>query len=70
MTLGVETVPLLADWAGEATLGFGVARELDGMANVAARSAFLIDGDTVRASWLLDGDLPDIAAILAAATST
>ena len=48
MTLGVETVPLLADWAGEATLGFGVARELDGMANVAARSAFLIDDDTVE----------------------
>jgi peroxiredoxin len=69
MTLGVDTVPLLADWAGEATLGFGVARVLDGMADVAARSAFLIEGDTVKASWLLDGDLPDVTAVLEAASA-
>ena len=39
------------------------------MADVAARSAFLIEGDTVRASWLLGRDMPDIDAVIAAASS-
>ena len=30
MTLGVDSVPLLSDWSGEATRGFGVAFELAG----------------------------------------
>jgi peroxiredoxin len=68
-TLGVEGVPLLSDWGGEATHGFGVARELDGMADVPARCAFLIEGDTVRASWQLRSELPDIDAVIAAASS-
>ena len=68
-TLGVEGVPLLSDWDGEATHGFGVARELDGMADVPARCAFLIEGDTVRASWHLGSELPDIDAVIAAASS-
>lgn len=68
-TLGVEGVPLLSDWDGEATEGFGVARKLDGMANVPARCAFLIEGDTVRASWPLGSELPDIDAVIAAASS-
>lgn len=68
-TLGVEAVPLLSDWNGEATHGFGVERELDGMANVPARCAFLIEGDTVRASWQLRSELPDIDAVIAAASS-
>ncbi|MCY7303476.1 MAG: redoxin domain-containing protein [Thermoleophilia bacterium] len=68
-TLGVEGVPLLSDWDGEATHGFGVARELDGMADVPARCAFLIEGDTVRASWPLGSELPDIDAVIAAASS-
>ncbi|WP_411277418.1 redoxin domain-containing protein [Gaiella sp.] len=68
-TLGVEGVSLLSDWDGEATHGFGIARELDGMANVPARSAFLIEGDTVRASWPLGSELPDIDAVIAAASS-
>ena len=67
-TLGVEGVPLLSDWDGEATHGFGVARELDGMADVPARCAFLIEGDTVRASWPLGSELPDIDAVIAAAS--
>ena len=69
MTLGVESVPMLSDWNGEATRGFGVAFELQGMVDVAARSAFLIEGDTVRASWMLRLDLPDIDAVIAASSS-
>ncbi len=38
------------------------------MEDVAARSAFLIeDGETVRASWMLGRELPDIDAVIAAA---
>ena len=68
-TLGVENVPLLSDWNGEATRGFGVAFELQGMREVAARSAFLIEGDTVRASWMLGREMPDVDAVIAAASS-
>ena len=67
--LGVEAFPLLSDWDGEATHGFGVARVLDGMADVPARCAFLSEGDTVRASWHLGSELPDIDAVIAAASS-
>ena len=69
MTLGVDSVPLLSDWNGEVTRGFGVAVELREMADVSARSAFLIAGDTVRASWLLGNELPDVDAVVAAASS-
>jgi peroxiredoxin len=69
MTLGVEDVPLLSDWNGEATRGFEVAFEPLEMADVSGRSAFLIEGDTVRASWLLGSDLPDVDAVIAAASS-
>lgn len=62
-------MPLLSDWNGEAARGFGVAAERQEMADVAARSAFLIEGDTVRASWLLGREMPDIDAVIAAATS-
>ena len=68
MTLGVADVPLLSDWSGEATRAFGVASELQQMADVSARSAFLIEGDTVRASWLLGNELPDVDAVVAAAS--
>ena len=67
-TMGVEGVQLLSDWSGEATRGFDVAFDLQEMADVSARSAFLIEGDTVRASWLLGSDLPDIDAVIAAAS--
>ena len=69
MTLGVDSVPLLSDWNGEAARGFGVAFEVREMADVSARSAFLIEGDTVRASWLLGSELPDVDAVIAAASS-
>jgi len=40
------------------------------MTDVAARTAFLIeDGETIRAAWMLGGDLPDIDAVIEAATS-
>jgi peroxiredoxin len=66
-TLGVD-VPLLSDWNGEATRAFGVAVELSGMEDVAARSCFLIeDGETIVAAWLLGRELPDIDAIIATA---
>ena len=40
------------------------------MADVSARSAFLIEGDTVRASWLLGREMPDVDAVTAAALSS
>ncbi len=62
-------MPLLSDWEGEATRGFGVARERFEMTDVSARSAFLIADDTVRAAWELGSDLPDLDAVIAAASS-
>jgi peroxiredoxin len=64
-------VPLLSDWDGEATRGFGVETAIWGMADVSRRSAFLIDdGCTVRAAWAYEGaELPDMDAILASARS-
>jgi glutaredoxin-dependent peroxiredoxin len=67
--LGITDVPLLSDWNGEATRAFDVAYEVLGMRDVATRSAFLIEGDTVRASWLLGREMPDIDAVIAAASS-
>jgi hypothetical protein len=38
------------------------------MHDVAMRSAFLIrDGATIKAAWMLGGDLPDIDAVIAEA---
>jgi peroxiredoxin len=68
-TLGVD-VPLLSDWNGDATRAFGVAFEPLGMRDVPARSAFLIeDGETVVAAWMLGGELPDIDAVIEAASA-
>ena len=61
-------MPLISDWNGEVARAFGVAVELGGMQDVAARSAFLIeDGETIRAAWMLGRELPDIDAVIAAA---
>jgi peroxiredoxin len=62
-------IPLLSDWAGEATRGFGVETTLWGMAGVSRRSAFLVDeAGTVRAAWAYEGgEVPDVDEILAAA---
>jgi len=63
-------VPLLSDWNGDAARAFGVALELGGMQDVAARASFLIeDGRMVVAAWMLGRELPDIDAVIAAAAS-
>lgn len=61
--------PLLSDWNGEATHGFGVAFDYRGLRDVSERSAFLIDaGGAVRAAWRYGtAELPDFDEILEAA---
>jgi peroxiredoxin len=61
--------PLLSDWNAEATHGFGVAIEHNGMRDVSGRSAFLVDVDgTVRGAWAYElAELPDVDELLAAA---
>lgn len=66
--LGTTSVPLLSDALHEAAAGFGVLGEGRGVLR-ASRSAFLIRGDTVIGSWMLDSPQPDLDAIIAAATS-
>jgi glutaredoxin-dependent peroxiredoxin len=63
------TFPLLSDWNGEATHGFGVAIEHNGLRNVSRRSAFLIDGDgVVQGAWGYEtSELPDFDVLLEAA---
>ncbi|CAN5199890.1 hypothetical protein BH09ACT13_BH09ACT13_10340 [soil metagenome] len=66
--LGVDSVPLLSDWNGEAVRGFGVAVDRGGMEDVAARSCFLIqDGERIEAVWMLGRRLPDIDGVIAEA---
>ena len=64
------TFPLLSDWNAEAVHGFDVAIEFNGMRDVAARSAFLVDGDgVVCRSWSYEtAEVPDVDELLAAAT--
>ncbi|HKF14923.1 MAG TPA: redoxin domain-containing protein [Gaiellaceae bacterium] len=61
--------PLLSDWNGEAIRGFGIARQWRGMNDVAARSAFLVDGGgTVRGAWAYDdAEVPDFDELISAA---
>ena len=67
--LGVhDAVPILSDWEGEATRGFGVEQALHGM-RVAARSAFLLREGTVLAAWMLGSEMPDVDGAIAAASS-
>jgi thioredoxin-dependent peroxiredoxin len=62
-------LPLLSDWNGEATEGFGVSRDFIGFQGIPERSAFLIDGDgKVRGAWRYeDSEVPDLDPILEAA---
>ena len=39
------------------------------MADVCVRSAFLVDGETVTAAWLLESELPDVDAAIATAST-
>jgi glutaredoxin-dependent peroxiredoxin len=61
--------PLLSDWNAEAVRGFGIAHEYRGFADVAERSAFLIDrSGTVRGAWQYEtAEVPDFDALLTAA---
>lgn len=63
------TFPLLSDWNGEATEGFGLAFEYRGLEGVSRRSAFLVDRDgTVRAAWSYGtGEVPEVDELLSAA---
>jgi len=60
--------PLLSDWNAEATHGFGVAYEHNGMRDVSARSAFLVGVDgVVRGAWAYEAsELPDLDALIEA----
>jgi len=64
-------VPLLSDWNGEAVRGFGIARDYGGLADVAERSAFLLDGErTVRFAKVYEtGTVPDLDELVEAARS-
>jgi peroxiredoxin len=61
--------PLLSDWNGDATRGFGVAMEHRGLRDVSERTAFLIDGEgVVRGAWRYGtSELPDFDVLLASA---
>ena len=61
--------PLLSDWNADAVRAFGVAHDFRGFADVAERTAFLIDRDgTVRAAWRYEtAEVPDFDELLAAA---
>jgi peroxiredoxin len=60
--------PLLSDWNAEATHGFGVAIEHNGMRDVSARSAFLLDSEgVIRGAWgYAKDELPDLDELIAA----
>jgi len=61
--------PLLSDWNAEATHGFGVAFDYNGMRDVSRRSAFLIDAEgVVRGAWAYElSQLPDTDDLVEAA---
>jgi len=61
--------PLLSDWNAEATLGFGVGIEHNGMRDVSGRTAFIVGVDgVVLGAWEYGlGDLPDVDELIAAA---
>lgn len=64
----MTTVPLLSDAAGDAAKGFGVLGEARGVPRP-SRSAFLVRDGLVVAAWTLQGALPDVDAIVAAAAT-
>jgi peroxiredoxin len=63
------TFPLLSDWNGEATEGFGIAHTYRDLNGVSRRSAFLVDTDgTVRGAWGYESaEVPDFDELLSAA---
>jgi glutaredoxin-dependent peroxiredoxin len=63
--------PLLSDWNAEATHGFGVEYEHNGMRDVSARTAFLLDTHgVVRGAWAYEpSELPDVDVLIEAASN-
>jgi peroxiredoxin len=61
--------PLLSDWNADATHGFGVSYEHNGMRDVSGRSAFLVDvNGVVRGAWAYEpSELPDVDELIEAA---
>ena len=61
--------PLLSDWNGDATRGFGVAMDHRGLRDVSERTGFLIDGGgVVQGAWRYGtSELPDFDVLLASA---
>jgi glutaredoxin-dependent peroxiredoxin len=63
------TFPLLSDWNGEATRGFGVETTHNGMHGISRRTIFLVDEDgVVRGAWEYEtSGVPDFDVVLPAA---
>jgi len=61
--------PLLSDWNGDATRGFGIARDFRDFADIPERTAFLVDREAVvRGAWRYDdGEVPDLDVLIEAA---
>jgi peroxiredoxin len=69
--LDLDEIGLLSDWEGDAMRLLGVARDYRGFADVADRSAFLVDGEgIIRGAWRYESsELPDFDEVLSAACS-
>ena len=67
--LDLGEIGLLSDWTGDAVQALGVARDYRGFANVAERSAFLVDGEgIIRGAWrYASSELPDFDELVSAA---
>lgn len=50
--------PILSDFNREATRGFDIARQVDGLDEVSERAAFVVSGGTIRHTWV--GEHPGI----------
>ena len=69
--LDLGEIGLLSDWAGDAVRALGVARDYRGFADVADRSAFLVDGEgIIRGAWRYESSaIPYFDEVLSAARS-
>jgi len=69
--LDLAEIGLLSDWNGEAVHAFGVASDYRGLADVARRSAVLVDAEgIIRGTWRYESSqVPDFDELLSAARS-
>ena len=67
--LDLGELALLSDWTGDAVRSFGVAKDYRGFADVAERSAFLVDRDgIIRGAWRYESsEVPDFDELVSAA---